>query len=77
MIDQLVNNPHELSYHEKEMLADKMVQMVSGKGLNYQQAWWILDSHKQVFEEAIYHLNHNAAMEMKDQVVKYALNGKS
>lgn len=75
MIDSIMNNPRELGYHEIEKMADDMLRMFAKNGMTYDQAWKIIKSHKEVFEEASKHLNHNAAVEMKAHPVKFVLGG--
>ena len=73
MIQELIENPHEIGYHQKERLADHMVKTLANKGMTYMQAWEVLDGHVKIIEEAIKHLNHNAGIEMKDNQVRFVL----
>jgi len=70
-IDQLMQNPHKLTYEEQEKYADHLVKHLSG--MTYEQAWWLLDGHKKIYDEAVKHLNHNAAIEMRSNPIKYVL----
>ena len=73
MIDQVLKAPRKLGYEEIEKYADMVVKMLSDKNMTYEQAWWVLKGHEEVMEEAIKHLNHNAAMEMRSNPIKFVL----
>ena len=74
MIESLINNPRKLSDREIEEYANDLVKLMSEKGMTYDRAWMCMNSHKQVFKEAIAHLGHNAVIEMKDNPVKFLLD---
>ena len=74
VIDQIAKNPRELGYHEKEAMADNIIKHLAQQpDMTYEKAYVTLKAHKELYDEALSHLNHNAAMEMKMQPVRYAL----
>lgn len=70
----LVEMPRMLSYDEIEEMADGVVmQLAQQPGMNYDKAYKVIDSHARIFDEALKHLNHNAAMEMQSNPINYML----
>ncbi len=63
-----------MGYHQKESLADNLVKMMADQPeMSYQKAYAILKTHAEVFEEAVRHLNHNAAIEKESDKLIYVL----
>lgn len=74
MIETIMQNPRELGYNEKEKMANDIVEMLSRiPDMSYDKAYLAIKSHIAVYEEALSHLNHNAAIEMRDKPVRFVL----
>jgi uncharacterized protein YdhG (YjbR/CyaY superfamily) len=70
-----VQKPVVLGHHDmEEMATDYIKYLASHKGMSYRTAWNILNSHKEMIEEAIKTLNWNAGMEMADKQVTFVIN---
>lgn len=74
LIDSIVQNPRELGYNEQEDMADSIIEMISRMpNMTYERAYKVIKSHYELYKEALSHLNHNAAMELRDNPVVYSL----
>lgn len=74
MIEGLLKNPRVLTDDDVEKYANDLVKKVAEHGMNYQDAFDILKGHSRVYREAVYHLGHNAAIELKDSKVTFSLD---
>ena len=74
LIESLIANPRVLSEDEIEEYANVLVKEMADKEATYGNAYLCLKAHTQVFKEAVYHLGHNAVIEMGANPVKFVLN---
>jgi hypothetical protein len=73
MIAEIIKYP-KVDYETAEKLANDVVKMVATQpGMTYGTAYNILKSHVKVYEEALSHLEHNARMEKKDDIIVYSM----
>ena len=73
LAEALMARPTPVTEAEIEMYADDIVKIMSDKELSYDQSYRSLESICAVIKEAKYHLGHNAAMQLGEQPVKFAL----
>jgi len=74
MFPEVVANPN-LSYQQEEEMANNVVRTLAAQPeVTYQMAYNVIKAHARIFEEALSHLNHNAAMEKKADKLVYVLD---
>ena len=74
IVSTILKNPVKLSEEQIEIAADACVRSLAAAGANYGQAYQALSSIKDVIDEAVYHLGHNAAIEMNNNAVSFVLD---
>ena len=74
MLPEILENP-ALTYAQEEAIANNIVRSLAAQPkMSYKMAYDIIKAHKTVFEEALSHLNHNAAIEKEKDPLVYVLD---